>query len=434
MNSPIVITSLNPYARQIQQLRSFAAWQALGVRITSLNVAEEAERLVELGVPRDRITVIPEDQSGQALHGSRVPLVLPALKGLLRRAGTVPVMLINSDLYPAIRNADALYHWVSLAGAVGLTREECAAPEVHSFAAQQPYRGGVDAFVFSGARLGQIMDQLSDCAAADRMAFGIPGWDYLMAALILGEDVGGRIMDSGVLLHEAHKTTYGNIAEFGHYLPDMARLAGLDGGDPAEVASRFGERIDAECRSHEGDRDLTRALFYRTPDDLPVPQENARSIARSVMAQAPYLDWLLREPAIAALASRDLTAPPDFQRALNLFAVNRDPQFRFTQYLTAIHYCLLCLDASASDRALTSKYPPNSLHTDMVRQIMVETADQPWQRRLAICDLFGAELVTHGIFNMRLYNFLAESCETDGERDILAAIRTTLSRSLPNVA
>ena len=58
---------------------------------------------------------------------------------------------------------------------------------------------------------------------AERMAFGVPGWDYYLAATLSRREVGGAIMDGPFFWHQSHKTTYGNVDQFASYLPEAHR-------------------------------------------------------------------------------------------------------------------------------------------------------------------------------------------------------------------
>lgn len=430
---PLVITSINPFGRVDHQLRCFRAWKALGLRIRSVNIGAEAARLRALGLDPEDIIELSPGETAQGLHHIPSPRILPVLYRLQHAAEGATAMLVNSDLFPAMRPG-AVDYWADQAPALALTREECASPETHQFLLNRPYRGGLDIFVFRAGVLDGVIAALRGCEAAERMAFGIPGWDYLMGMVLRSPAVGGMIADSGLLLHESHRTSYSNMEEFGNYLPDMSRLTGETLEDPTAAAARINLLIQQDCLANIRLRDIGKAVHYREPDDMPAPDTADMVIAQKLVNLSPSLGWWLKGPAIARLARRERSfGPPDFSRALYLFEVNPDPHYRFAQRLQAILFCLMCSQDHPKRPALTQAYPPNNLHGKVVEMIRANCpADGP-HRRFEFAHLFGSELVDHGIFNPRLYNYLVESCETAEERMLTSEILINI-RSLADAA
>jgi len=430
--TPVVVTSINPFGRIAHQLRCFQAWKDLGVRVYSVNISEEAAKLREVGLSDADLIELAPGETGKNMYRIPVPRILPVLYRVRHAAAGGPAMLVNSDLFPAIRSAAALQHWANRAGALALTREECASPETHDFLVNRPYRGGLDAFLFSAEKLDLIIPALHDCAAAERMAFGIPGWDYLMGMLVRSPQIGGMIADSGMLLHESHAATYNTMDEFAHYLPDMARLTGLTLADPTSAAAQIAELIMRDCQKNTGISAIAKALYYQPPQDQAAPGPRATTIAQTLLDLSPALSWLLKGPAIARLAEREMASPrPSFSRASALFEVNPDPQYRFTQRLCATLFCLMCRNPGSW--TLTTRYPEGNLHGKVIRIILENCPEGSPMRRLEFAQIFGSEMIDHGIFNPRLYNYLVESCETDEERALLAAIWTNI-RSFSDAA
>jgi len=426
----IIITSLNPYNRTDVQLRCFQAWKGLGVQVLSANVQEEAGHLQQMGVDEADILVLPPEETGLELHGKPVPKIAAVLRHVQRLSGgDTPVALVNSDLYPAMRSDKGLGYWLSSYPAVALVREECAAPEVYRFTDRAAYRGGLDSFVFTPGALGRVLTLLEGCASVGRMCFGIPGWDYVMGALIRSSQVGGSFADSGLLLHESHATTYSDMSEFTHYLPDMHRLAGISSQDPTTAAAEFKAVIDLVCDGNAAAAALGKAMYFAAPEVAQMPDAAAWQVSEVLSAICPQLDWDAQKVGIARLAQRDIdNGYCDFVRAKALFEVNPDPQYRFSQRLLALLFCLECLTTSRADFHLTGRYPVGNLHGKVIEMAMQAFADKPHFLRLEIAQIFAAELVTHRIFNPYLYNYLVHCSQTDEERALLSQIHSHVRR------
>ncbi|MEP3334404.1 hypothetical protein [Sedimentitalea sp.] len=416
------VTSLNPFSRIEAQLRCFQAWKALGVQILTVNVDDEADRLINLGLTDADILRLPVEDTGQAIHGKPVPQIIATLRRLQDRPGTGPVAVVNSDLFPAMRSPAGLGHWLDHFPAMALTREECGAAETVRFGDRSPYRGGLDAFVFSRESLAQVLERADACTSAGRMCFGIIGWDYVMGALILS--INGGFADSGLLLHEAHPTTYGNMDEFAQYLPDMRRLAGVESKNPTEAAAIFQRVIGWECDRAAPETARAQLMFLNPPRPAVLPDAGAMALADRLLRLCPVQGWVTRRGAIAHLAAEAQGARAcDLARARELFEVNPDPHHRFCQRLLAILFCLECrgLFAPGSVPART-QYPEGNLHGAAIRHLREVHEGDLRVLRLEIASVFGGELIEHGIFNPRIFNYLAQGCECDNERLLLREI------------
>lgn len=416
------VTSLNPFSRIEAQLRCFQAWKALGVHILTVNVDDEAERLIVLGLTEADILRLPVEDTGQALHGKPVPQILATLRCLREQPGTGPVAVVNSDLFPAMRCPAGLGHWLDHFPAMALTREECSAAETVRFGDRAPYRGGLDAFVFSRASLAQVLERASVCDSAGRMCFGIIGWDYVMGALILSVD--GGFADSGLLLHERHPTTYSSMDEFAHYLPDMRRLARVETENPTEAAAIFQRVIEWECDRSAPLTARMQMMFLTPPRAATLPDAAAMALADRLLRLCPVQGWVTRRGAIAHLAAEARAAGAcDLPRARELFEVNPDPHHRFCQRLLAILFCLECRDLfTPGPVPVRTRYPEGNLHGAAIRHLRDLHVDDSRALQLEIASVFGAELVEHGIFNPRIFNYLVQGCECDDERLLLREI------------
>lgn len=431
---PIVITSINPFAKLDHQLRCFKAWKAVGFDVRTANVAKEADILKQAGLTDDDIIMLKAKETGQALFGKPVPKI----KAVLVRAhalakGEVPVLLVNSDLYPALRGVGVAAFWGSLGSVVALTREDCMIVETYNFVDKQPYRGGLDAFFIHADALGDVIQKLQEMAVAERMCFGIPGWDYMMGAIALSPQFGGRILDSGLLLHEIHRNTYSNVDEFAHYLPDMAALSGITTESPARGAEAFSRIIKQACAAEDRQTALAKMMFFTPVAGRGEITADAYQISQRLLPCAPFTAWHGSQTHIALFANRMLSGNSrDFPRVISFFVVNPDPQFRFNQVLVAILFSLLCQIQVKAGKP-TSVYPEGNLHAAAVQNILDRYKPGSGYRRLEFAQLFGAELIEHRIFNPRLYNYLVLCCETELERNLITEISTAVRR-LANAA
>jgi hypothetical protein len=432
--SSIVITSMNPFSKLAFQLQCFNTWKAAGFQVRTANVGSEAEALRAAGVSSEDIIILSADETGKALFGRPMPKIKAVLNHARQLSdGSSSVLLVNSDLYPAVRGTGIAAYWGSLGGAVALTREECPLIEAYNYHDQAPYRGGLDAFCIQADTLGPLIEGLNNLAVSERMCFGIPGWDYMMGALITSESIGGSILDSGVLLHESHKTTYTNVDEFTHYLPEMASIAGVGTESPAQAAQDFSVIIGQACEANRPATKLAKTMYFLRFQGAEDPSPPAQDIWHTL---APYTRsnvWQGNYIYIAAFAHKTLQEDVrDFARISSFFTVNPDPQFRFDQVLVSILFSLLC-QAAQGPRSLVTQYPQGNLHAKAVQEILDGYPEgSPWHR-LDFARLFGAELVEHQIFNPRIYNYLALSCETELEHNLVTEIWTTVRR-LANVA
>ena len=416
---PVVLTSLNPFARLDHQLACLSAWRKLGFETLSFNCPEERLRLAEAGVPSEALLQATEEETGLALFGKPVPRVARLLARIAQMRPGRSVMLVNSDIYPAATWAGFADLWLDRASALALTREETTGLDCTSDTGRLPYRGGLDAFVLGPAALAAVNADLAARPVSERMCFGIPGWDFLLGALIAAPRIGGRIMDSGILLHEAHRTTYSDIDEFAHYVPDIAGLTGMAQGRAQDVAHAFATMISERCEAETGGTALVRALHYRRP--VPgAPGPAAVAAARWLMGLSPALRWNHNLVLLALLADRVGRDPAcDLSRTLCFFTSHRHD--RKAGVIDVLAAALLILRMRARDPG-SDAYPPGNLHARALEIIIEGTARDPLQRQLEITRLFCDELVNYGIFNPRLYNFLALACRNDDERRLLAEI------------
>lgn len=415
--APVVVTSINPFAKLSPQLACWRAWRALGFTALSANVADEAQRLVAAGFPGEAVLPVADEASGRALFGKPLPRIKPLLAQLAETYPDRPILLANADIFPAARDAAFLSLYLGQGPIVALVREDTPTLASASAARRDPYRGGLDAFVMTAGALAKVNAALDGIEVAERMAFGIPGWDYLLGALALS--LGGVIMDSGLLLHERHETTYANVDEFLHYVPAMQALNAATGPSAAEAAFQFYHRIDHECRMTAAAARLTRLKYYCQPLAQTTPE--ARAAAARVFAADPVLAATANFAAIAALADDLIAADrPDMERAFNVLATPGLVHGGAREALWATLLALAC--RVGRDPPPRRPQSGDRRHIQAVAALAQRPDAGEAAERLATVRLYAVERIEHGIANASLEEYLILTAENDDERALLTHI------------
>lgn len=415
---PLVATTINPFGDVAHQRRCFLAWRALGCEPVTLNSADEASSLVATGFAGEDILTVEAAETGLALFGKAMPRVMPALARLAAANGERTVILVNADIYPAARHGEVVRFWRAEAPAVGLTREDCTLLEAHTLLDSRPYRNGLDAFLFRPGVLARVIEALAAHAVSERMCFGIPGWDFLMGAVVRSPAIGGRLMDGAVLLHEEHRQSYANVDEFAHYIDAMRALGESAADNAADAAYDFHRRIVADCTAAE-----SRAAFVRAISYAPVPaaaSDRARAIALATAARVPFARWNHDFQAMAALAERQGRPGAALERTRVFFRTAAGPEHGFAEELLATLFHLECQAGAGPVHELAEgeHAPP----LDALPGILRETATHPAERRMCLAAFFGELLVEHRLFSLALSDYLALSCGSDDARTLLGAI------------
>lgn len=432
----LLVTSINPHRRLSFQIQCFNRWKALGFDVRSVNVREEAELLLAKGMASEDINVITIEDSGAALFGKAVPRIMPLLEWLLKEPDFDSFMISNSDIFPATRSSSIISFWERCNTSVALTREECHATAAYAFTDQSPYRGGLDVFFMTKAAMARVVEELSRLQASARMAFGIPGWDYLLGACMLSPKVRGSILDSATLLHVSHRASYGNMDEFSHYVADMSRLGAVSSRCASEAADEFARRIKTECERNHAVSWMAKLIYYspayRRPglggEESSADADHWRWILQKLIKIAPQFASQYRAEALRSLAYRFFSEKKaHLAMGLSFMLTSHSILFRFTQALFAISFALRCKSGGAAID-VTESYPTGNQHDAALRNILKAYPEADPNRRLALATLFGTELVDYGIFNPRLYNYLALCCENGTERALLADIECLIRR------
>ena len=357
--------------------------------------------------------------------GKPIPRIAPILEWLQGAANGRIALLINSDIYPAAHSCRVFDSLLGVAPAVALTREETPAFEDYDIDCLSPYRGGIDAFAFNPTSLEKTNLALAELPASRAMCFGVPGWDYLLGAVIEQASVGGVVMDSGLLLHQSHETTYTDINDFEQFSPSVAALAGLEDGDCVAVAEAYAQRVETSCKQWGQGTDLIRSMHFAPVSLEQTVDPAARRIASILCDRIPMLTWSYQRPGLVGLIALQLgQSRPSFYSLCNFFLRSKAKERKFLEVLVAIACGLGCATTNGSARPL-----PDGHERDVALiRIRDATGGDTMQRRLEIAYLFGAELIDHASFDADLFAELALFCANDDERDAVDLIGIFLDR------
>lgn len=418
---------MNPFSRQAYQRRCFEAWRGLGFEVRTINNAAEAETLIKAGLDAQDIIVAQSGETGEMIFGKGLPRIRALLHRLEYSYPDRPVVLVNSDIFPAARGGGFVQAFLNQAPAVALCREEVPTVETVEFTRRNPYRGGLDIFMFSADSLRRVNEILGRFEVSERMCFAVPGWDYMLGAVVRSAEVGGTFMDGGMLLHEKHQQAYGDVAEFQHYVPALQTLGEVNAGDFAAAAEEFAARIHDSCIQQAAAAETIGATYYLRPRpraDLSLP---ALRISRQLCDMAPWVRWNYNPHLIACLAETRLAAPvPDISSSEHFFVRSASVEQGFGELLLTLLFELLC-QPGLVDRIGTD-YPKGNRHAEVMRLIETNLGYAPTAARFEYARLFGRELAMDRVFNPRLFQYLALACQNDYERNLLAGIGRLLRR------
>ncbi|MFK7942017.1 MAG: hypothetical protein AB8B85_03755 [Paracoccaceae bacterium] len=421
----LVATSINPFNRLPEQLRAFHQWKSLGADIVTFNVADEAERLNQTGLPSEAIIVIPEEDTALKQGGKAIPRITPILARLQKEARKRTAVLVNSDIYPATRTCRVFEHLLDFAPALALTREETPVLEDHSILSLAPYRGGIDAFVFKRPALLKVNAALRNIPVSETMCFGVPGWDFLLSAVIESDPVGGAVMDSGFLLHASHATIYNNLDDFKPFSSTVAKLANLKGETHMKIAEGYARRIEASCQKWADRTNMLRAIHFAQVPLQPEVHEEARRLTLLLSTRLPYVAACYRHTSLVALIDRHRSqGRPDFFAFYSFFVRSQENGKRFCEVLAAIACGVICMPLSDDPRPFPDDYEPSEARASIKRIAKRNLS----QRRLEFAYLFGTEVIEYGVFDTDLLDEIDRCCKNAREQEAVSFIRELWSR------
>lgn len=412
----LVVTSINPRSRLDYQKACFNKWKEIGYVVKSYNCEEEQVSLLNHGFDTADVIKLTEGETAAELFGRGIPRILPVLNRA-KNYDAESVILVNSDIYPAHKKPISSY-LSTLAGAIALTREEFVEINNIRYTDSFHYRGGLDIFFFTSNGLSHVIDSLIKQPVAERMTFGVPGWDFFLGHQITFVH-NGLIMDGKVLFHQYQKETYNQIDEFGVYAKQMYESGIYEKQEPGDLAREFSSYIKNQCVQNTRFSRLLNAMFYVKPAfqaqffqsvllveadfekklkvfEIEIPYER-NPLRGFIWVQLKEVDWKVAE----TYRDKELSQIPSINGYLLLLLL----QLIIKKHLGVLN--------------ITDVYPKSSSHDDSLRPILNTTGEE---RLHSMIRLFSTDLIDHSIFNANLFKFILLSAGTPDSLNLCAAI------------
>lgn len=417
----LVVTSINPYQKIEHQQACFLEWKKVGYEVKTLNCGVEHDELIICGFEPDDVVLINESETAKDLIGKPIPRILPVLYRALG-FGYDSIILTNSDIFPAHRKPIGEF-LQTLSSSVALCRSECIDVSRHDYADCESYRGGLDVFFFTAEALTRICSELSRSGVAERMTFGVPGWDYYLAHFVR-HVLDGEILDGEVFLHQIHKTTYNHIGEFDFFAQEMFGSGMYQNDYPIALAAEFSGIISEHCDANWRHSQLLKRIFYRKPLKQGMPE-----LADDVGSIKKQFDSLLeRNKVNVALDSRDValfisnqldqlswSSAEHFYSKLN---TNISP---FSGYLLLLLLQLVIKNHNRK-HAISFDYPQESVHGAALENLMTRLEQS--ELDVHILTMFATELIDHSIFNQLIFEYIVLTTTSSDSLGLCRAIAT----------
>ncbi len=327
------------------------------------------------------------------------------------------LFLANSDIYP---NLTGLPHlMLSRDGAYAFARKEVLTL-ASTHRSTQIYRGGLDVFAIGADALEALWRVLSKDPVSERMAFGVPGWDYYMAAGIRHQNVNGQILDGPFFLHQSHCTSYSNVAEFNWYIPALKASGFVSTDNYVAAAEEFASYVNAQCTKNE---DTSRKLQLCYDSFVFRDRGKVESIPSApieifkMVAEDPLLAVYL--PRINELYLHITTNEISQLVLFSHMADSNSNVKKFSDYLRLL-YLVVRIRRATKSFNVRKFYPVGNAHRAAIEQVL-KTSDA-MSRRFYHLDIVCNELIVHGILNNNDFEAIALSCINDAERQLVNAI------------
>lgn len=417
----LVVTSINPRSRLEHQIACYRQWKRLGYGFLSFNSEEEASKLEEAGVAGTDIFRIAASSTAQGIHGIAAPRIKAVLHALVHKVKSDSLIIANSDIFPGIRKRmDALPKTFACAA---FTRHEVFSIELSNSGSSKQYRGGLDIFFLRAASVQRLWALVENDDVAERMAFGIPGWDFYVGGLILSATMGGAILDGPFFFHASHRTTYQHIGEFAHYANKLKDMGFVTSLDYQQAADQFLLRIDSECRQNHGMSRLLGLIYSERPTRFATDGAGDRRFDLDA-ERLQRADIFHRASDAVFLIRQALTKGIDVVAFKEYFCASPAVEIRFRQCLECLYF-LVYVKAKSSGWQLSSKYPRTNSHVQAIDS--ARRLSSKLEMRYQLVGIFLTELIDYGIFNKNLFRAIALSCINDRERWLFEKIATLIS-------
>ncbi|GGW82384.1 hypothetical protein [Alteromonas halophila] len=415
MNSPtLVITTVNPFGDIEHQAECFNSWKSAGYNVVSYNSQSEAERLLEYGFTEGDVKIIDDSETTFKQNNKYLPKIHPIIQSLMGTDNNV--IITNSDIY-ALHCIPMGGILSSLAPSLAMTRRELLSLNMLDMRDNIFYRGGLDLFYFSSGELKKLNSALKQCEAKDDMAFGVPGWDYLVGAILLSK-LQGKIVDGAVIGHQYHKNTYSGLSDFTPYGRDIKRLLNLASADPYWVAEAFSKIIAESSTVNAKERCSLQRFFHYNG----VNREQRKKYAYEKELQD--IDGIINNVESVKLYSifekveseKDWGVANQFINACFIkTSLFKAKIFALWNYIECVH---------GGEIKPTTEYPEGNLHAVMIENCL---SVPEIKRAIAVFDVFSSELINHNIFNRRLFDYLVLSSNDKTNLKILKKLKSCIN-------
>ena len=448
MKTIYIATSINPFSKVEYQIFCTNRWSEIGYMPVCFQTQKEAEILISAGLDADFIQIIEDEETGADMYRIPSPRIRAVTNRLMRFDDLEAVILTNSDIYPNIRKP---FDFMAMTGfdSAAMTRREIPIAELADNRDGEQYYGGLDIFYLSRAAVFEVNKHFDRDGASNWMAYGIPGWDYYLGALVVAR-LNGVILSGEDFLHVSHTPTYSNVNELRHYINSIVSmnvLPELPDHSPQYVGMAFEHMIRTECKKNEtisgrisrAYRDYTNSfseqyekiVVHASPEisddpeglekqDSLIPSDETPLDLIEFMYERGYLDSVDQGKVVGKYAGQS----SHLSQVQNIFCQSKSKPIEFKQLLASTLFVLRSRIAFGN-LELTSEYPPNSLHKVVLRQI-VDTSVDFFALRLEIAKLFSGDMLQYSIVNKPALKSICLSCLNDEERELISKILEAL--------
>jgi len=406
-------------------------WEKIGYQIKSHNSDIECASLLSNGLRQEQLSIVPVDDTAEQLFGKPIPRILPLLEYALQTDHDY-FILTNSDIFPAHRKVISESLAKSFQSAA-FTRTECLDLALCEFQSQTYYRGGLDLFWFTKPGLYNLLKKLRLSSVANRMTFGVPGWDYFLGH-ILSVDMNSPIIDGSIFIHQSHKTTYGRIDEFKHYAVEMLDSGQYVAEEPIPLADEFSILIRHKCENSANTARFLKLVYYKQPEVRVSKEWESRNNMQVILKQfSKQLDNIQVKSTFSNIELEIFIIKQNegggWPAAMSL-ANSQSNQQSYRFYRLQLLLLSLLFIYENKIRSLTLKYPQGNLHAIALKQIVQNEGGTSRERY--IFDLFASELIDYGIVNPNLMKYLFTCTNNSGEKALFFSIISSCKQGLHN--
>jgi hypothetical protein len=413
-----IATSLNPFSRMDIQIKCFNKWVDLGCDVQTFNIESEVEFLLDAGIDASLIHILDIDSTGNALFSNKAPRILPILKYLYNNTSSEEFFLINSDIYPRFRKSPSVFK--TLFEAAAFTRSDLFSIDQPRCMRSKPYHGGLDVFYLNRNSLGRVLTSLKLEHVSERMTFGVPGWDYFLAGMLINSVNNFQILEGTSFLHESHIATYygKGIDEFEKYMPFLGSVGLITSSNISNAALEFSQLIFKSCRNN---LTLSNRIDYILKDySLYLKDSNLDPAPIHLEDLARYsVDTKLDKDVILFLIKKCMESGFDINRIESYLCQSKPPEIQFLELLKAFYIVSLAKIIS-NKFTFSNKYPKNNAHKAAIKSI--SNYEDASQRKLQYLKIFFSEVLLYGIFNLNLLKAIILMTQNDQERYLIRCI------------